>query len=131
MTVDLTPATSLSTVAGSELAPSRGILNSTAHITPAEPASYSPDARDQFSGHAEIAGDVHDGELRIGVGALREPAAINDGHDHTHDYGYYRRLDGTCGYCADTHPAEPDIPMQVFDSATGSWIVESVLSEAA
>ena len=52
-------------------------------------------------------------------------------NDHNHDHGYYRHQDGTCSYCADTHAAEPDIPMQVFDRATGSWIVDSVLSEAA
>lgn len=51
-------------------------------------------------------------------------------NDHTHEHGYYR-LDGTCSYCAETHPAEPAIRMQVFDRETGSWIVESVLSEAA
>lgn len=52
-------------------------------------------------------------------------------NDHTHDHAYYRRPDGACSYCADTHPTEPDIPMQVFDRAIGSWIVESALSEAA
>ena len=51
MTVDLTPATSQSTVPGYGLAPSRGILNSTAHIMPAGPAPHSTEARDQFSGH--------------------------------------------------------------------------------
>lgn len=84
MTVDLTPATSQSTVPGYGLAPSRGILNSTAHIMPAGPAPHSTEARDQFSGRAEIGGDVHDEELRTGVGALREPAVINGGHGREH-----------------------------------------------
>ena len=35
MSVDLTPATSLSTMAGYGLATSHGILNSTAHLMPA------------------------------------------------------------------------------------------------
>lgn len=130
MTVDLTAATSPATVAGYGLAQRPG-------------------------------GDVHGERLRTRVGAQREPAVINGGHgsehcvevqctadeglttvaaplgernlvnDHTHDHGYHRRLDGTCSYCSDTHPTEPDIPMQVFDRATGSWIVESILSEAA
>lgn len=84
MNVDLTPATSLSTVAGYGLAPSRGILSSTAHIMPAGPASHSTEAGDQFSGRAEIGGDVHDEALRAGVGALREPAVINGGHGSEH-----------------------------------------------
>ena len=84
MTVDLTPATSLSTVAGYGLAPSRGILNSAAHIMPAGPASHSTEARDQFSCRAEIGGDVRGEELRTGVGALREPAVIYGGHGSDH-----------------------------------------------
>jgi len=84
MTVDLTPATSLASVARYGLAPSRGILNSTAHIMPAGPASHSTEARDQFSGRAEIRADVHEEELRTGVDALREPAVINGGHGSEH-----------------------------------------------
>jgi hypothetical protein len=84
MTIDLTPATSLSTVAGYGLATRRRILNSTAHVMPAGPASHSTEARDQFSDRAEIGGDVHDEELRTGVGALREPAGINGGHGSEH-----------------------------------------------
>jgi hypothetical protein len=79
MTVDLTPGTSLSAVAGYGSAPSRGILNSTAHITPAEPASHSTEARDQFSERAEIVDEVHDEELRTEVGPLSEPTGINGG----------------------------------------------------
>ena len=52
-------------------------------------------------------------------------------NDHTHDHGYYRRPDGTCSYCADAHPAEPDIRTQVFDRATASWIIDPDLSKAA
>jgi hypothetical protein len=55
MTVDLTPATSLSTVADHGLATSRGILNSAADITPAGPASHPTEERDQFSGREEPA----------------------------------------------------------------------------
>ena len=84
MTIDLTPATSLSTVADDGLAPSRRVLNSTAHIMPAGSASHSTEARDQFSGRAEIGGDVHDEELRTEVGPLSEPAGINDGHGSEH-----------------------------------------------
>lgn len=104
MTVDLTLATSLVTVTRYGLAPSRGILNSTAHMPPGLR------------------------RIRTVASPLGERNLVND---HTHDHGYHRGLDGTCSYCADTHPAEPDIPMQVFDRATGSWIVESILSEAA
>jgi hypothetical protein len=63
MTIDLTPAPSLSTRAGYGLATSRGTLNSTAHIT-AGPASHSTGAREQLSDPAGINGGEHCVEIQ-------------------------------------------------------------------
>lgn len=84
MTIDLTPAISLSTMAGYGLARARGIPNTIIRIRPAGTGPHSTEARDQFSDRAEIVGAAHDKELRTQVGPFSERAGINGGHGSEH-----------------------------------------------